>query len=74
MARRDFQIGKATLTCLEYHPSWDRPMRANAEPLVLIECEGSDRLSANFLGEGIHSPAFYRMLASMTPALPPEAK
>ena len=49
-------------------------MRANAEPLVLIECEGSDRLSANFLGEGIHSPAFYRMLASMTPALPPEAK
>jgi hypothetical protein len=74
VARRDFQIGRAKLTCLEYRPSWGRPMRTDAEPLVLIECTGSDRLHASFTGERIHAPAFYGMLASMTPALPTEAK
>lgn len=74
LARRDFPIGKATLTCLEYRPSWSRPTRADAEPLALIECAGSERLHASFLGERIHVPAFYGMLAGMTPGLPPEIK
>ena len=74
VARREFQIGRAKLTCLEYRSPWSRPMRADAEPLVLIECAGSDRLRATFIGERIHTLAFYGMLASMTPALPPEVK
>jgi hypothetical protein len=74
VAQRDFQIGKAKLTCFEYRPSWGRPMRGDAEPVVLIECAGSDRLGATFIGEKIHVLAFYGMLASMTPALPPKVK
>ncbi len=74
VARRDFQIGRTKLTCFEYRPSWNRPLRADAEPLALIECAGSDRLRASFLGERVHMQAFYGMLASMTPSLPLEAK
>jgi hypothetical protein len=70
VAQRDFQIGKTKLTCFEYRPSWNRPLRADAEPLALIECAGSDRLRATFYGESIHIPAFYGMLSKMTLALP----
>jgi len=73
-ARRDFQVGKAKLTCFEYRPLWGRPMRVDDGPLVLIECSSPDRLQATFVGEKIHVAAFYGMLASMTPGLPPEAK
>ncbi len=74
VARRDFQIGRAKLTCFEYRLSRSRPMRAGAEPLALIYCSGSDRLSAKFIGDRIQASAFYGMLAKMTPGLPPEIK
>ena len=74
VGQRDFQIGKARLTCFEYRPSWGPSMRGDAEPLALIECAGTDRLRATCLGERSHVQIFYGMLAGMTPALPPEIK
>ena len=69
--RHAFQIGKATLVCFESHPSVWRTVK---ESLVLIECEGSDRLRASFTGEEMHVKAFYEMLSSITPALPKSVK
>jgi hypothetical protein len=68
VAHHEFQIGGTTLSCSEYLPAWDRELHSAAEPLVYIECSSSDRLYATFLGEKIHVPTFYKMLATITPA------
>jgi len=69
-AQHDFQIGKTTLSCSEYLPSWGRPLRSHPDPIVVIECSSSDRLHASFTGEKVHVAAFYKMVAGITPALP----
>jgi len=59
-AHHEFQIGKTALSCSEYLPSWG----------VFVECSNSDRLHATFTGEKVHVPAFYKMVAGITQALP----
>lgn len=57
-ARREILIGNEDLTCLEHSSSYF---------YVHIECSGSKRLFAEFYGDRLGVPEFYKMLESITP-------
>jgi hypothetical protein len=51
------------LTCIEYCPWYVSAAGCEGyTPTVSIECSGPTRLRANFHGERLHVPAFYKML------------
>jgi hypothetical protein len=59
--KRVFKVGDSTLTCLEFATDYT-PLESTA---FRIECSGSGRLHASFLGERRYLPVFYEMLGGI---------
>jgi hypothetical protein len=63
IGHRVFTIGDENVTCLEYWPAYlERPAHVEDSKRAFVECSGSQRLAASFVGKRTHMSAFYRML------------
>jgi hypothetical protein len=60
---RTLAIGDESITCAEYWPrGFIRPLRVEGSTPIYVDCAGSKRLYAGFVGETADLPAFYKML------------